>query len=416
MQDEYANLKKYSKVVFASFSPWENNKRSPTNGLIEPMVSYFAPRVRKFVLIDQPHPGSDRLIPTIETYNKGKLKKITRSSFFVSWLYPLLFLQNTLGTSLVFKVRDFLSVLDFGLRSKIHFELFIGLESINTIAGVILKRLGFVETVVYYVSDFSLQRYTNSWLNRVYLFLDRIAFINADFIWDISSAMMPARIKMGLNPKNNKGSIYVPIALFKDQLAKTLGKQTIPYSLVYAGLINPENGPDLAIQALKKVLHSYPKTELHIFAAGQEMEIQNLRDLTNKLSVQNKVFIHGLITNQTELINDLSQFKIGLAPYISKKDSARWWADSTRIRLYLAAGLPVITTQVPPIGKELESNKSGLVVKDKAVDLSNAILSLFKNTSYYNKMRQNAITQAQNNTWDKVYNNALRTMKVGLVK
>lgn len=407
-------MTKYSNVVFASFSPWENNKRSPTNGLIEPMISYFAPLVKEFTLIDQPHPGSDRLIPRIEIYEKGKLKITARSSFFVSWLYPLLALQNTLKTSLIFKIRDFLSVLDFGLRSKNHIELFIGLESVNTIAGIILKRFGLVDTVVYYVSDFSLQRYASSWLNKIYLFLDRIAFKNVDFVWDISPAMMPARIKMGLTSKD-KTSLYVPIALFSDQIA-TITDQTIPYSLVYAGLINSENGPHLAIQALKKVVRIFPKAQLHIFATGMETEIQNLRDLTNKLSVQDKVFIHGLIASQTELINDLSQFKIGLAPYIAKKDSPRWWADSTRIRLYMAAGLPVITTQVPPIGKEIEENNSGIITKDNATYLAQSINFLFKNTSQYNKMKENAIKQAQNNTWNKVYSKTLKTMKVSLVK
>ncbi|MEK6891246.1 MAG: glycosyltransferase [Nanoarchaeota archaeon] len=408
-------MTKYSKVIFASFSPWENGHRSPTNGLIEPMVSYFAPRVNKFILIDQPHPGSDRLIPTIETYSKGKLKKTTRSSFFVSLLYPILLLQNTLKTSIVFKIRDFLSVIDFGLWSKDYFDLFIGLESINTLAGVILKKIGLVKTVVYYVSDFSLQRYGNSLLNKIYLFLDRIAFNNADFVWDISPAMMPARLKIG-SISSDKVSLYVPIALFENQVTHKTNDQTIPYSLVYAGLVNSENGPDLAIQVLKKVLHSFPKTQLHIFAAGQDSEIQNLRDLTNKLSVQNKVFIHGFITNQTELINDLSQFKIGLAPYVAKKNSARWWSDSTRIRLYLAASLPVITTQVPPMGKELESNGSGLVVNGNVTHLTNAVISLFKNSSQYNKMKFNAMKQAENNTWDKVYNRTLKSMNIELKK
>ena len=103
------------------------------------MLSYFAPRVNKFVLIDQPHPGSDRLIPMIETYSKGKLKSTTKSSLFVSFLYPFLILNNSLSTSIIFKVRDFLSVIDFGLKANDRFDLFIGLESINTLAGVILK-------------------------------------------------------------------------------------------------------------------------------------------------------------------------------------------------------------------------------------------------------------------------------------
>ncbi|MBL7036675.1 glycosyltransferase [Candidatus Microgenomates bacterium] len=407
---------KCSKILFASFSPWENGQRSPTNGLIEPMLDFFSPKIKRFVLIDQPHPGSDRLIPRVETYKRGKLKDIKKSSILVSFLYPILYLRNTLKTSLIFKIRDFLSVLDYGLLKREHFDLFIGLESVNTIAGVILKRFGLVDSVVYYVSDFSLKRYVNPLLNKIYLLLDRIAFNNADFVWDISPALMQARIKAGLDLKSVKTSIHVPIALFSEQLTSLPSKQTIPFSIAYAGLVSSENGPSIALKALKKVLRTFPKAQLHIFAMGRDIDIQKLRDLTNKLVIQKKVFIHGFISNQTDLIKDLSQYRIGLAPYLTKEGSHRWWADATRIRLYLAAGLPVITTPVPPAGNELTKNNSGFVVKDNETKFAKTIGLLFKNNNLYNKMKKNAIKQAKDNTWDKVYTKTLKKMNVSLVK
>ena len=83
-------MMKFKNVIFATFSPWENGARMPTNGMIEPMLKYFLPKTSKFLLIDEPHPGSDRVIPIIETYSNGKLIKKTNSSIFVSWLYPFL--------------------------------------------------------------------------------------------------------------------------------------------------------------------------------------------------------------------------------------------------------------------------------------------------------------------------------------
>lgn len=377
--------------------------------MVEPMIYYFAPRVKKFVLIDQPHPGSDRVIPLIEIYEKGKLRKTYLSSFIVSWLYPLLSLFNNSQTSILFKIRDFLSVLDFALRRKDHYDIFIGLESINTLAGILLRKFGFVSTVVYYVSDFSLQRFLNPLLNKLYLLLDRLAFNHSDFVWDVSTELMPARMKAGLNPQTTKTSIYVPIALFPDQIIAQTQK-TIPASIVYAGRLNKENGPDLAIKALKRVLLTIPQARLHIFTSGEDIGTQSLRDLTDQLGIHDKVFFHGLIQNQTELINDLSQFAIGIAPYRSIPGSPRWWADATRIRLYLAAGLPIITTQVPPIGKELTEHQSGLVVNDNVKQLAQTIIYLLKNRHIYNKMKNNALIQAKNNTWDKVYSQTLRKM------
>ncbi|MEK7553178.1 MAG: hypothetical protein AAB504_00590, partial [Patescibacteria group bacterium] len=137
-------LKNKMSVIFATFSPWENGARMPTNGMIEPMLKFFLPKTKHFILIDEPHPGSDRVIPVIEIYSNGKLVKKTTSSMFVSWLYPFLMMQNTVGTRIPFKIRDFLSVLDVTIGKKNKYELFIGLESINALAGVVLKKLGFV--------------------------------------------------------------------------------------------------------------------------------------------------------------------------------------------------------------------------------------------------------------------------------
>lgn len=402
------------KIIFATFSPWERGKRSPTNGMIEPMIYVLAPKTKRFILIDQPHPGSDRVIPIIEVYKNGKLKKTSQSSLFVSWLYPLLAFQNRLHTSIVFKIRDFLSVLDFTLRNPSAYDIFIGLESINTLAGVILKKFGFVKTVVYYVTDLSLKRYSNSLLNKIYLLLDRLAFNNADFVWDVSKEFMSARIAAGLDPKTKKVPIYVPIGLFSNQLNSRPVAKTIPASVVYTGRLKKENGPDLAIRALKKVLREVPQARLHIFSDSADSETQTLRDLTDKLSLHDKVFFHGLIPNQTELIKDLRQFMIGLAPYKAIPSSPRWWADATRVRLYLAAGLPVITTRVPPISKELKQHQSGLVVKDNANQLAQAIIYLLKNRNLYRQMQKNAMLQARSRTWDKIYSNTLKNMGIVL--
>lgn len=407
-------MKKNLKIIFATFSPWIKGKRSPTNGMIEPMVYYFTPKTKRFVLIDQPHPGSDKVIPMIEIYENGKYKKSTQSSLAVSWLYPVLTFHKTLKTSIAFKVRDFLSVLDFVFRDNNHYHIFIGLESINTLAGILLRKFGFVDKVVYYVTDFSLHRYNNFFLNKLYLLLDRLAFQYSDHIWDVSRAMMPARIKAGLNPKIEKSSIYVPISLFSNQINSSGKEKKIPMSLVYAGTLKKENGPDLAILTLKKVLREVPQARLHIFTDGEDIEIQALRDLIDRLGLHDKVFFHGLLSNETNLIKDLRHFMIGLAPYKALPESPRWWADATRIRLYLAAGLPVVTTQVPPISQDLIETKSGLVVKDRVKYLSAAVISLLRDKNLYRKIKQNAIIHAKNNTWDKVYSKALKNTGIAL--
>lgn len=401
------------KVLFATFSPWTRGKRSPTNGMIGPMTYFFTPRAETFVLIDQPHPGSSRLMPVIEVYKKKKLAKVTGSSLLVKMLYPILALRNKSTTSIPFKLRDFLSVLDYGIRSD-KFDLFIGLESINTLAGVLLKKLGKVKTVVYYVSDYSPSRYSNKLFNDIYLYLDRLAATHADYTWDVSKAMMPARIEAGLkNPKLSR-TIHVPNALYKDQINFLPMDKIDRNGLVFAGTLGEENGPDMAINALNILSKKHPGLNLHVFGAERAVDLERLKNLSAKLGLQNRVVFHGLVTDQVELSRAIQKYAIGLAPYVAIPGSPRWWADATKIRLYLAAGLVTITTQVPPLGKELLEKNAGIVIKDNVKDLANSIDKLLSDGKTFEEMRKNAIEAAKYNTWENTYSQALEKMHLDI--
>src|SRR5205807_2167134 len=126
---------------------------------------------------------SDRINPIIEEYQEKKIyKKWTLSKFFYFPLYLLCQWQNDHKTHISFKLRDIFSVLFVGFSSKSNYDYFIGLESINTLSGIILRRFGKVKKVIYYVSDYSPQRFNKSWFNYIYILLDRFCVLHADYI------------------------------------------------------------------------------------------------------------------------------------------------------------------------------------------------------------------------------------------
>lgn len=403
-----------NSVLFATFSIRTNRERTATNGMIEPMVSFFAPKVERFVLIEQPHPGSDEVIPFVEIYKAGKLVKQSQPFITSRLLSPFLKLITSPETSIMFKARDFLSILEFALQNgQNKYQLFIGLESINALAGIFLRKVGMVEKVVYYVSDYSPTRYKLKWFNDLYLWLDRFAATHSDFIWDVSLAMMPARAKAGFDPRKAARVIHVPNALFPKQINYLPDSKIIPNSLVFVGTLGKINGPDLAIKALKIVLRSVPDATLHIYGGG-EPDMSRLNKLTEKLRLNNRVIFHGFISDQVKLSKETSKYAIGLAPYLAIPGSPRWWADATKIRLYVAAGLPIITTKVPPLGKEVEADGAGIITKDTPKDTAKAILKLLKDKELLNKMKKNATARARDNTWENTYSQALKRMSVDL--
>lgn len=399
-------------MLVVSFSPWKNGERSPTNGMIKPFIDYFSKRVDHFVLIDQPHPGSDTVIPFIETYENKKLKKIMRSSFLVSWLYPFLSFGNAAKTSIIFKLRDLLSVIDFVMRSGKKYDLLIGFESINALAGIFLRKIGRIDTVVYYVSDFSPRRYKQGWFNKLYLFLDKLAATYADVTWNVSHAMPEARKNLGYDMTKLSPQLYAPNAFFKHEIKFLPLSQIKPFSIMYAGSMGTENGPDLAIKAMTKILEKIPKATLTIAGWTTEKDQVNLMNLIKKLKLGKSVDFRGFIPTNKEMLDLVRHHQITIAPYRAIPNSVRWYADAVKIRMSLACGLPVITTHIPPMGKEAERKGAGMVVQDDVNQLADAVIKVFSNETLYKKMRNNAIKAAKENTWENSYTNALKDMGI----
>ena len=405
-------LNKNSKVLVATFSPWEKGVRSPTNGMVEPFIDFFSKRVGHFVLLDQPHPGSDILLPRIEIYKGKKLTTVTKNSFFVKFLYPLLFLTNKHQTQITFKLRDFFSVLDFVLTNKTKYDLFIGFESVNALAGALLRKMGRIERVVYYVSDFSPKRYKQKWFNAIYLYLDKLATTYSNATWNVSHAMSKARKKLGYNMEKMSQQLYAPNAFFKHEIKYNPLSKVNRYGIVYAGTMGPENGPDLAIKAMPLILKEIPQAKLTLIGGGGKEQEMKLKKLIQRLGLKNNVEYRGFIPTNKEMYQIIRSNAVSIAPYRAMPNSVRWYADAVKIRTSLACGLPVVTTQVPPNGRLVEDTGAGVVTRDNSKDLAGALIKIFSNRKGYLKMRKNAIAAARENTWENSFSNALKDMGI----
>lgn len=398
------------KILIATFSIYQNGKRTSINGMIDSLLYFFLPKVKEIDLIDGLHPGSSDVITLIENYKNKKLIS-SKKSIISILLYPILIFQNKNATQVIFKIRDFLTVIEQGIKAGKKYDYFIGLECIYTIAGILLRKLGIVKKVIYYVSDYSPNRYSQKWFNYLYLALDRYCAVHSDYIWDVSPAMHPARIKAGLDSKKSAPLILVPNALFPKQIAPQPISKIIPYSLVFAGTLTESNGPDITIKAMPIVLKKFPKTTLHIFGSNGADQAR-IKRLINEKNLSNNVIFHGFITDVVDITNAINKYSIGLAPYLDIAGSHRRYGDATKLRLYLGAGLPIITTGVPPLGKQVCDSGAAIIIKDNPQELGNAINKLFSNKNIYKEMKNKAIQLAKNNTWENTYNEALLKMRL----
>lgn len=407
-------LTKDTSVLFATFSLWIKGKRMPTNGSVEPLRDFLVPRIKKLVLIDQLVPSSEDVLHKIEVYYHKTHKSIPyKPSWWFLFLKPILYLRNTNGTHISFKIRDFLSIIDWTLRDNTRFDYFIGLESINTLAGIILRRLGRVKKVIYYVSDYSPYRYKNRWFNKLYLAFDRFCAKHADYIWDVSRAIHPARIQAGLNRLSAAPVIHVANGLFPSQIKINPLHKIVPNSIVFMGTLGPENGPDVAIRALALVRKKIRNATLHIIGGTQE-SFAWLKPIIRDYRQTDAVYFHGFIPDAAKMSEIMRSCAIAVAPYRSLTGSPRYYGDAGKIRAYCAAGLPIISSNVPPLGKEVAKQGAAVLADDDEKSFADAIIAVLSDNIRYGRMRRAAIAIAKRNTWERQFTRAFKAMQESL--
>ena len=314
-------------VFFATFSLYERGKRLSVNGMVNSILWFFLPKTSKLLLLDQPHPESNILHPVIEYYKRGSLKRRTNMPGLLYYpIYLLCKLQNNNHTHISFKIRDLISVFYAAFNFEQKYDLFIGLESINTFAWIILRKFGKVKCVIYYVSDYAPRRYSSVVFNSVYLWLDRFCVKNADFTWDVSPAMKEGRVKAGVLPKEMNRIIHVPNALFEEQIDFLPISKRRRNSVVYMGVVDKVQGIDLTLKAFRIILTEKPNATLHIIG-GTEGEIVELQQLVSTLDIENSIIFYGIVPPNKTMSDIIKRCYVGVGTYGGDKSPPNRYGD-----------------------------------------------------------------------------------------
>jgi glycosyltransferase involved in cell wall biosynthesis len=98
-----------------------------------------------------------------------------------------------------------------------------------------------------------------------------------------------------------------------------------------------------------------------------------LRARAESHGIASHVHFHGFVEDHTEVERILAGASIAVAPYDPAGDTFTRWADPGKLKSYLAAGLPIVLTDVPPNARELADRGAADIVAFRADDIANAI-------------------------------------------
>lgn len=279
-------------------------------------------------------------------------------------------------------------------------QIFIGIDPLNALTGIIARFLGKVKKVIFYTADYARQRYKNPLLNIAYHLVDNFSSQNSDQVWCVSTRIVKERKKQGLPDAK---VFFVPNSPEIRKIRKLPLAQKNKYDLVIVSNITKSIDYPKIIQAVKELSKKYQDLRLLLVGSG-EYEAE-LRTMVKKQRLGGRILFVGRKPHQ-EVIEILSKSGVGIALYT--KDFP-WieFGDSMKVREYLACGLPVIMNNVVSTADDVEKGSAGIVLKKKDGELYQAIERIFSTPKLYQKMHKNARKLAETFDFTKIVGNLL---------
>ncbi|HDQ15506.1 MAG TPA: hypothetical protein ENN45_00425, partial [Bacteroidetes bacterium] len=111
---------------------------------------------------------------------------------------PLRYITNIISTVIF--------LLKYAKRENSNY-IFIGINPLNALAGLILKKCNKIHKVVFYTADYSHKRFNNFLLNTIYHRIDKYCACEADQVWNVSTRIQMVREQLGTEKSRN---IFVP--------------------------------------------------------------------------------------------------------------------------------------------------------------------------------------------------------------
>lgn len=330
-------------------------------------------------------------------FEKGKLKQ---SKTTIRFRFPDALLYG----------KDLFLTLYWAIMHNGRYDLFAGYDPLNAIAGIILKKLGFVKHVIYYSIDYFPQRFENKIMNGIYHKIDKFCVRFSDETWNVGSRMSKARqVYNSMNEKLYSRQYRVPMGIWFSKIERKSFEKIDKKKLIYAGHLAPYMGVELVIKSMQKLVKEIPDIHLEIIGMGESEG--KIKELAKKLGVFGAIAFYGWIDDRKTFEERLCDGAVGLAPFtIDMSDERVKNADPGKLKDYMACGLPVVTTKAVATYQAIERAGAGIIIDYDVNQLYYAVLKLLKNRDLLAQYRANALSYVKQFDWERLFEKNLERL------
>ena len=226
-----------------------------------------------------------------------------------------------------------------------------------------------------------------------YRILDKYGQGKVDLAVELSREALIARTDLHMRAARNY--LVVPMGI-SGELHRPNSQQFREKRVTYVGSLDRRATAGMLGQIFRGLHNVDPNIKFDVVGEGEEYE--------SLIKVQESVpelTIHGFLSDsQTQEL--LNQSTVGLAPYAQDSGSFSRFGDPGKTKMYLAAGLPIVTTPVPPNARHLADVDVALLVAspEDCHSWVQQVISIVGDPNRWLRMSSAAHSHAQEFTWN----------------
>jgi len=243
---------------------------------------------------------------------------------------------------------------------------------------------------------------------RIYDRLDRLCCVRADARVELSEAARDARNRRHRLPPEASNAHVVPMGAWLERVPTTPPDGFARRRIVFLGHLVERQGVETLLYALAGLLARGEEVRADIVGTGP-LEAA-LRARSAALGLDPHATFHGYLDDHREVERILARSSVAVAPYRRSAATFTRYADPGKLKAYLAAGLPIVLTDVPPNACELAEQAGAEIAGDEPAALATAIANALRSPDRWAERRAAALAYARRFDWNRLLGDLLEQL------
>jgi glycosyltransferase involved in cell wall biosynthesis len=263
-----------------------------------------------------------------------------------------------------------------------------------------MKKLGRTRSVVHWNVDFVPRRFDNPVVNRIYETLDRYCWTKSDAHVELTTAALTARSRLYKISVTKKDRI-VPMGSWVQEEGFVPKEQFDLARLVFVGHLVERMGVNHLIGAMVSIRLAIPNAHLTIVGDGPERS--RLEELAIQLGLRDGVSFLGFLASDADVEMSIRTSTLAVAPYLTNRDNFSQFADPGKLKMFVGAGIPILTTDVAPFASELYREGAALEIRPSSESIATKVIEVLSNRAMWELMCNNSSRLGRQYSWENIF-------------